>query len=336
MQAPNTQVLFFQHIKNIIPPHISFVDDVAEQLDISNDSAYRRIRGEKQITFEEIGKLTRHYKISLDNFLHLESDSFIFNGRISNITNESDFTYEKWLETDLQQLEHLSQFPKKHFYILAKEMPFLYYFYIPEVAAFKSYFFKKSIIEYNEMRGIKFSLDDDHSRILTISNKIANTYSKIPSTEIWHEENITNTLRQLEFYKLTGNLKSDSDAFCILDKLEELLNHLELQAEAGKKFIYGGNPNHSSTNIIMYVNEIIWGDNMIHVDLGSSSITYINHSVLNFITTRDEMFNSYMRKTIGILASKSTQVSSANEKDRLVFFNKMREKIKVTRKKLAL
>src|SRR5258706_1092065 len=326
MQEPNTQVLFFQHIKNNIPPHVSFVDDIAEQLNISNDSAYRRIRGEKPITFEEIGKLTRHYKLSLDNFLHLESDSFIFNGRITNITNESDLTYENWMENNLHSLEQMCQFPEKHFYILAKEMPFLYYFYIPEVAAFKSYFFRKSIIQYNQMKGVKFSLDDNHDNILALSNKIANTYSKIPSTEIWNEENITNTLRQLEFYKLTGNIKSDKEALIILDKLEELLNHLEIQAETGKKFPYGGNQNNSSTDFIMYMNEIVWGDNMIHVEMGNSSITFINHSILNFITTRDVMFNNYMKKTIGILTAKSTQISSVNEKDRLVFFNKMRDK----------
>src|SRR3982751_958009 len=115
MEVANTQILFFQHIKNALPPHISMVDDIAEQLNISTDSAYRRIRGEKPISLEEIGKLARYYKLLLDKFLHLESDSFIFNGRI---TNEPGFTYEKWLETDVAHLEQICQFPHKHFYIL--------------------------------------------------------------------------------------------------------------------------------------------------------------------------------------------------------------------------
>ncbi len=331
MDEMSTQILFFQQIKNLLPPHVSLADDIAEQLNISNDSAYRRIRGEKPISLEEIGKLARHYKLSLDKFLHLESDSFIFNGRI---TNDSDFTYEKWLENDLVHLEQIVKFPQKQFYVLAKEIPFLYYFYIPELAVFKSYFLKKSIMHYDQMRGIKFSMEDDHSVILATAQKIANAYSRIPSTEIWHEENITSTLRQLEFYKLTGNIKSDSDAASVLNKIDALLNHIEMQAEAGKKFTFGSTPNSSSPDFIMYINDIIWGDNMIHVDMGKNSITYINHSILNFITTRDEMFNSYMKKTLGVIAAKSTQISSANERDRMVFFNKMRDKINITRKKL--
>lgn len=332
MEATNTQVLFFQHIKNCLPPYVSLADEISEQLNISNDSAYRRIRGEKPISLEEIGKLARHYKLSLDKFLHLESNSFIFNG---HITNNSDFTYEKWLETDRVHLEQICQFPQKHFYILAKEIPFLYYFYIPELAAFKSYFFKKSIIHYDEMRGVKFSLDDDYSTIFETAKKIANAYSRIPSTEIWHEENITSTLKQLEFYRLTGNIRSQKDALRVADKIQELLDHIEMQAEEGRKFLYGEHPNSVSPDFTMYNNEIIWGDNMIYVEMANMSITYINHSILNFITTRDEIFNRYMKKTLGVLAAKSTQISSVNERDRLIFFNKMRDKITETRKKIS-
>lgn len=329
MEATNTQVLFFQHIKNILLPHISLVDDIADRLNISSDSAFRRIRGEKPISMEELGKLAKHYHLSLDKFLHLENESFIFNG---HIPDESD-TYEQWLETDVTHLEHIHSFPERRFYILAKEIPFLYYFYIPEIAAFKSYFFKKSIIHYDQMRGIKFSFDDDYNHILSLAKKIAFFYSRIPSTEIWHEENITSTLRQIEFYKITGNIRSNSHVSLILDKLDELINHLELQAELGKKFLCGSTPQ-TEVSFTMYMNEIINNDNMIYVETGKSSITYINHSLLNFITTRDETFNAYIKKTLGVLAGKSTQISNANERDRMIFFNKMRDKINVTRKSL--
>ena len=329
MEALNTQVLFFQHIKSILPPHISLVDDIADHLNISNDSAYRRIRGDKPIDMEELARLAKYYKLSLDKFLHIENESFIFNG---HIPNESD-TYEQWLETDVTHLEQICSFPEKQFYILAKEIPFLYYFYIPEIAAFKSYFFKKSIIHYDQMRGVKFSFDDDYSHILSVAKRIAFFYSRIPSTEIWHEENITSTLRQIEFYKITGNIRSNSHVSLLLDKLDELINHIELQAELGKKFLCGSTP-HNAESFTMYMNEIINNDNMIYVEMGKGSITYINHSLLNFITTRDQTFNDYIKKTLGLLAGKSIQISNANERDRMIFFNKMRDKINVTRKSL--
>ena len=45
MDSTGAQQVFFNHIKGMLPPHISFVDEIAEELNISNDSAYRRIRG---------------------------------------------------------------------------------------------------------------------------------------------------------------------------------------------------------------------------------------------------------------------------------------------------
>ena len=50
MDTSNIQVLLFQHIKQALPAHVSMVDEIADLLHISNDSAYRRIRGEKEIS----------------------------------------------------------------------------------------------------------------------------------------------------------------------------------------------------------------------------------------------------------------------------------------------
>lgn len=329
MTADQLQQKLFQHIKTLLPPHLSIVDEVANLLNISNDSAYRRIRGEKPISLDEVQLLASTYKFSLDQFLHLESDSFIFNGRI---TNDSDFTYKQWLENTYKHVEFIRQAPDKLFFILAKEIPFFYYFFIPEIAVFKSYFFTKTILHYDEMKHAKFSLDDDHSFTTTMAKKISESYAHIPSTEIWHLENITSTLRQVEFYFVTGNFSTPAHAFVIFDKLEELLNHIELQAEYGKKFLYGQQPNSQSIDVNMYMNELIWGENLMLIDFKTIKLAYLNHSVINFISTRDQNFCEYMARTINTIIAKSTPLSASNEKDRMLFFNKMRAKIQASRK----
>ena len=87
MESGNTQLRFFKHIKSLLPPNISFVDEIAGLLNISNDSAYRRIRADKPISFDELQKLCVHYKVSLDQFLNLQTDSFIFSGKLDNNEN---------------------------------------------------------------------------------------------------------------------------------------------------------------------------------------------------------------------------------------------------------
>jgi plasmid maintenance system antidote protein VapI len=153
------------------------VDEVAEILNISNDSAYRRIRGEKPISLEEMQKLATRFKISLDQFLHLQSDSFIFTGKLANAT---DHIFEKWMENLLQQVGFINSFSHKHMYYLAKDVPLMQQFLIPELIAFKSFFWRKSILHYEELKGQKFTLNTIEPRHIELSLKIIDVYNQIP------------------------------------------------------------------------------------------------------------------------------------------------------------
>ncbi len=328
MEAQQIQNVFFQKIKEKLPAHLSLADEIASLLQLSNDSAYRRIRCEKQLSFEEIQKLCSHFKISMDQMLHLQTDTFLFNGRI---TNNSDFKYENWLENVILHLEQIQSAEPNHLYYIAKEIPFFYYFLIPEITAFKSFFFMKSILDYEDWKNAKFSLSDDYSQIQAYGKRISDLFASIPSTEIWSIENITSTLHQIEYYRVTGSMKSDADALALYDHFEELVNHLECQAECGFKLRSGQKTAKAGPAYTMFVNELIMGDNMQLIQVGNTQITYINHSILNFITTYDAAFNTYMKQTFENIAHKSTPVSEVNQRDRLMFFNRLRAKIDVAR-----
>ncbi len=332
MESTGAQQIFFNHIKGMLPPHISFVDEIAEVLDISNDSAYRRIRGEKPIALEEIKKLCVKYKISLDQLLHLESDSFIFTG---TLTNNSDFNYDKWLQSCLDIIQRVKSYETHHMSYLAKEFPFFYYFLIPEIASFKSFFFMKSILFYDEWKTAKYSVKDDYSRYHKIWKEISNTFATINGTEIWNTDNITSTIRQIEFYNTTGVFKSKEDIQCLFEKILEMINHIELQAESGVKLSYQQKPSENSGAVYnLFINELIMGDNMQIVQIGNKHFTYLNHSILNYMMTTNERFNAYMKKNLEVIEQKSTPISVVNEKERLIFFNSLRSTLESARKKI--
>ncbi len=334
MKTEGAQLQFFKHIKSILPPHLSLVDAVADVLEVSNDSAYRRIRGETQISLEEIRKLCINFKISLDQLLLLNSDSFIFT---STLTNNSDYNYDKWLQSCLDVIKKVKTFEPHHMSYLAKEFPFFYYFLIPEIAAFKSFFFMKSILFYDDWKNARFSVNDDYSHFHKVWADISNTFATIPGTEIWNVENITSTIHQIEFYVTTGVLKSLDDAICLLDKLLELIEHIELQAEYGIKLSRGQKSSLvSGPPYNMFINELIMGDNMQIVQLGDKHFTYLNHSILNFMYTYDDKFNNYMKRTFDVISQKSTPISRVNEKERLVFFNRLRANVNNAKQKLLL
>src|SRR6266436_1535345 len=110
MESDDLQKQFFQQLKSRWPQHMSLADEIAELLNISNDSAYRRIRGEKPIAFEELQKLCGHFKISLDQFFHLQSDAVIFTAKTAG---EGLFDYEKYLLDILDNLRLMNSFQSR-------------------------------------------------------------------------------------------------------------------------------------------------------------------------------------------------------------------------------
>lgn len=326
MEAPSTQVVFFQHIKSQLPTHISLVDAVADLLDISIDSAYRRIRGEKPVSFEEMQKLAGHFKISIDQFLHIETDSFLFNG---TLTSSDEPSFENWLQNVLRQVNFMNSFADRHMYYLAKDLPVMQQFVLPELLTFKAFFWKKSILHFDSMRGAKFSLKNGNPALLEVGKKIVDAYNRLPSTEIWNVESINSTIRQIEFYRESNVFEDADDINVLYQAVFTLIDHIEKQAELGLKFELHGSPSANAASYDLFNNEVILGDNTILARLDSQVITFLNHSVINFVGTRDLRFNNYMHECVKNLIRKSTQLSKVGEKERARFFNRIRDKMKL-------
>ena len=318
MESTGIQQLFFQHIKAMLPGHISLAEDVADVLNISNDSAYRRIRGEKQMSFEEIKTLCANYKVSLDQFLHLQTDTYIFSGELKS---DSVLDFSEYLQNVKQNFQYFNSFSRKHLYVLMKDIPPFVHFLIPELASFKYYFWMKSILHHPDMKNVKFSFDDPrYSTFSETADKIIGLYNKIPMTEIWNIESINSTLRQINFYHESGCFKNKEDVMMLYTKTGELIDHLEKQAETGKKFAIGTEPGSDAPEYQLFVNELILGDNTYLAELDGTLVTFLNHSVLYFIATTNERFNTAMFANLQNLIKKSTPLSTFGEKERVKFF----------------
>src|SRR5882757_9146350 len=124
MEFIQTQQLFFHAIKTKLPAHLSFVDEIAELLNISNDSAYRRIRGEKPMALDEIYLLCNKYHISLDKLLQIQTNTVIFSG---NMVNTGSFGFVDYLADIVNNLAFFKALPKPHMYFVTKDIPIFYF-----------------------------------------------------------------------------------------------------------------------------------------------------------------------------------------------------------------
>ena len=328
MESTGAQQQFFQHIKGLLPSHLSLVDEVAETLNISNDSAYRRIRGEKSIALEEIKKLCLQFKISLDQLLHLNTNSVLFTGHLADRTN---FSFELYIQDFLLQLEIINTFEEKELYYWSKDVPIFYYYQFPELAAFKCFFWMRTVLDYPEFSRIKFNFEDFDPKLLKIGENILETYIQIPSHEIWNVDNINTYMQQIEYYKDTNVFNSKKDILILYECLEKMVDHIEAQAEVGYKFNLNA-PEKTGAPCKIYVNEFIIGDNTVMAVINKRIIVYLCHSFINYTSTKDPAFCQYMYDYFQKLMRKSTLVSTVSEKQRNNFFNPIRENIELRKK----
>jgi len=324
MNTSDVQTMLFNHVRARLPGHLSLVDEVAELLNISNDSAYRRIRGEKTIALDELRVICNKYRISLDQLLLIQTNTVIFSG---NKVDTASFGFNEYLNDVANNLELFLALPNPHLYYYNKDIPIFHFMPFQELRAFKFFFWKRTLMGYPELARQQFTGEETDEISSELAQKIIRLYNQINSTEIWNEENVHSTIRQIEFYR-QSNVFVDKDILKkVYEQLDELLNHLELQAEVGKKFQYGRQPTLNAPGYDIFVNECLIGDNTIFVDSDKRQITCLNHNGLNFTSTQDQNFSDYTFRNLQNIIRKSTQISRVGEKDRTMFFNTLHQKI---------
>ncbi|MCC5937095.1 MAG: hypothetical protein JJU34_07425 [Lunatimonas sp.] len=319
------QQRFFDHLKTLIPSHKSLVHEISDLLNISLDSAYRRIRGEKVINLNEIRKICEYFQLSLDQLLNLNTKAILFHGKLND---SGPNRFQVWLEDMLLQLEMVNRYTDKHVYFLLKDIPPFYHFYHPELAAFKFFFWMKSILHYEELKDQAFNPSiHRYPNLYHLGLQIAKLYNLIPCTEIWNPDNIQTTLRQIELYEEMGNIGRPEDAKLLYQQVLEMIEHIEKQAELGVKFEMYGQPSEDSGSFRLLTNQFILGDNTFMAELDGQRITYLNHSVIYFLGSFDPNLNDTMFKSLNNLIKKSTLISSVGEKERHRFFRSMKSQI---------
>lgn len=324
MDQPGVQQIFFQHVKSNMAAHLSLVDEVAELLGISNDSAYRRIRGEKPLSFEELKTICAHYRISLDQLFQINNNSFLFSGPL---INKDNFGIEMYLEHLLNQLNYFNSFEQRELYYISKDIFIFHCFGFHELTVFKIFFWMKTVLQY-PMEGKDMQvLESLRENVFTLTKKMIEAYTKLPSLEIWNDNSIDATIRQIDYYRQSKIFPSDQFALNIYKSLHEMIDHVEKQAEAGCKFSINSKPTLASAPYKFYVNEFMMGDNCNLAILNNTKVVYINHSVLNIIMTKDPVFAEYTYQHAQNLIRRSTLMSYVGEKERRKFFNGLREKI---------
>jgi hypothetical protein len=312
---------FVKRIKKVVPANISLVDEMAGVLDISNDSAYRRLRGETAITLDEAMLLCQHFKIALDASGSGSQGKVTF--VYKSIGTEPD-DLEEYLESVLHDFDLLKNAEYVHLYFAAEDIPLFHHLEYEFLTPFKFFYWKKAILGDPGLENEVFHRELISEKSLALAGKIAATYSQIACTEVWTSNTVESTLSQIKYFWEAGLFASAEDAVRVIDDVLLMIEHIKKQADLGCKLSrYDEKPRAGSGSFDMYACEVQIGNNSLFIQADQTKSSYLSFNTFNSLFTFNLEYCLENERWINNLIKKSILISSVSEKQRYQFFKVM-------------
>ena len=315
---------FLNKIEDIIPANNSLVNELSDVLEISQDSAYRRIRGSTALTIDEVSTLCKHFKISFDVFNDMDINNVTFSFLEMNYSIEN---FKIYLSNMLKDLKLIKNAKNSKITYACEDIPIFYNYKYPMLGAFKMFYWMEAILNSNNLAPNKFKSTSIPENLSELGQQIFDTYIDTPSVEIWTETTYLSVLKQIEFFWESGKFESNSDVIIILDQLTQLLSDIKLQAEIGRKLYSDTAESGQRAEYELYFSEIEIGNNCVLVDLGSTQSVYLGHMSFNTIATMNKKYCELTEQWLKTIIKKSNPVSRVSEKIRYQYFKAAFRKI---------
>ncbi|MDP1726443.1 MAG: hypothetical protein Q8M15_06635 [Bacteroidota bacterium] len=325
------QEQFLQRIKTAVPPNVSFVDELADLLKLSTDSAYRRIRCETLFNIEEITLICKHFRVSFDPEVQHMSNKVTFDYLKLDDKKEN---FKLWLMFLAGDVKKIGSSPNNQIVFAADDIPVWHHFNNDMLIAFKLFYWLKSILNAPEYTDLSFDPKHIDSGMINSAADILKNYDQINSTEIWTEDTINSTLKQVEYFWESGYFNNKADALAICDLLTEELNTIFKKASKSSKLIGPGQS--GKENFKLYKSEVMIGNNSILANIGSTKLAYVSNNTFNMMSTTSADFVHENELWINNLLRKSTLISGFAEKQRNQFFRILRDKVDLVKQKINL
>lgn len=324
-----------QRIFNSIKLQLSKGDKLShilqEKLFISQDAAYRRLRGDVPLTIYETKTLCEAYNLSFDDYGDLQKGrvQFTYNPLVS-----IDMNYKSYLTGLRDGLAQVRQLDDVHMLMSINDTPLFQVFNLPHVTRFKFFFWAKTYLQMEEYKDVKFKREKIDKESLAIGIEALNLYNSIPTTEIYGPETLRGTLRQIEYYFDSHLFEDPEYALEILDNLVQLIDHMKAEAESGCKFTRGNEPVEGANEFNMYSNDTYIADNTYLIKWKGGSSVYLSHNIMNYLVTMDPFYAEESEKVLSKLRDNSSLISKVNAKERNKFFGNIERTVNNFRRKV--
>jgi len=199
---------------------------------------------------------------------------------------------------------------------------------------FRLFFWAKTHLLVPEYQKIKYFHQKTSETAFAIGEEILQLYTSIPSTEIFDPELMRGFMRQILYYYKSHLFEDPSYALFLCDRMLLFSKHLQIQAEIGKKFIYGQELPSEGNKLEMYLNETINSDSTIYYSGKETSVIFLTHNIMNYLQTIDKKYVLDSKQILDKQLANSSLISEVNEKERNNYFFEFEKMILSFRKKI--
>jgi hypothetical protein len=323
------QAIFFNLIRQRMPSHISLVHEVSELLGISYDSAYRRLRGDKDLSIEEMKILSRKYSISVDSVFGNTNADILFRPFVL----KGPDGFKEWLQLRIKEVQKMNEARDKAVIIVARDLPVYFFFNIPELASFKIYFWRKMLLHLPDFHDKKFNISEGQDDLMVAGYKLLSMYNRIPTIEIWCQETFIRIMQQIEFCRVSGFFLHKQDAVTLFEKLETLIKHIQYQVEQGCKFHLDSKvPEDDEENFKVVFNEVLLIDNTVLIEKDGIKTIFMTHNSLDVLLTTNQVFCNQVEHALKNIMKTGNHISGTSGLECQRVFTTIYEKLEEFKK----
>ena len=304
-------------IREKLPEGANLMTYLSDRLNIGRESAYRRIRGEINFTFEEIIILSQNLGFSVDNIIGIKRDeNALFNIHMLQKLNYLDIYVKKMLEYSKLFGDRKGE-DTATVRISINTLPYFLHIGYKSLSKFRIYkwLYQNQKIKPNEKYSDFILLD----KVWEAHKILFQTSEMFTNVTLITDQNIFRTIvRDLEYFYKRGLLLAE-DLKILQRELYDITDMLEQIAINGR----GKN----GAKLEMYVSAVDLEATYLHYECGDTQFSQVRIFSISAIDSYDKGICRIQKKWIESLKRYSVLISESGEMQRFEFLKQQREYI---------
>lgn len=303
-------------LKQKTPPGENAVDLLTDIIPMSKEAAYRRLRGEIQLTLAEAARICQRLNISLDHLIEIKNKNSV-SFRISPMFS-SDFTdrYNTMMQKAVHAIEQVQNDPNGLLYVANNTLPTFFLFNYKHLSKIILFKWRYQVQLDNTPKRMNEIIIPEST--LNIQSSYCKKIKKIPTTLILDKNCFETFVNDLLFFSKI-NLITLDDLRLLKKEALELLDEIELAATNGVS--------QSGEKINLYISHTFLDASYIYAQNTETKYCIMHMYGINHLVCYDERICNEQKMWIESLIRYSTLITKSGELQRTEYLKKQRSLI---------